>query len=177
MRQVILSMLISVDGYIEGMDNDIEWHVWNDEMQTYMMDFMETVDTFIYGRKSYELMLDYWPQKQGEFADIMNKTPKIVCSTTLREAKMNARVVNKNLVEAIENEKAKQGKDMVLFAGADLASSFMEHNLIDEYRLIVNPVVLGKGTPLFQNQKQQQLKLVGAKAFACGNVLLTYKPK
>lgn len=66
---------------------------------------------------------------------------------------------------------------MVLFAGANMASSFIEHNLIDEYRIIVNPVVLGKGTPLFQTGKQQQLKLVSAKPFKCGNVLLTYKAK
>ncbi|WP_108244504.1 dihydrofolate reductase family protein [Muricauda brasiliensis] len=176
MRQVVLSMLMSLDGYIEGVNNNIDWHVWNDEMQAYMMEFLKTVDTFIYGRKSYELMLDYWPGQEGEFADIMNQTPKIVCSTTLQEAKMNARILKNDLVEEITKEKNKQGKNMVLFAGADLASSFMEHNLIDEYRLIVNPVALGEGTPLFQTKKGYTLTLVETKPFACGNILLTYKP-
>lgn len=177
MRQVILSMLVSIDGYIEGVDNDINWHVWDDEMQAYMMDFLQTIDTFIYGRKSYELMLDYWPDQKGEFADIMNQTPKIVFSTTLQKAKMNARIARGNVTEEIQKEKEKPGKDMVLFAGANIASSFIKHNLIDEYRIIVNPVVLGKGTPLFKTGKQQQLNLVSAKSFKCGNVLLTYKAK
>lgn len=105
MRQVILSMLVSIDGYIEGIDNDINWHVWDDEMQTYMMDFLQTIDTFIYGRKSYELMLDYWPDQKGEFADIMNQTPKIVFSTTLQKAKMNARIAHGNVAEEIQKEK------------------------------------------------------------------------
>lgn len=177
MRQIVLSMMVSIDGYIEGMDSDISWHVWDDEMQAYMMDFLETVDTFIYGRKSYELMLDYWPNQKGAFADIMNQTPKIVFSKTLKKAQMNARIVHKNLVGEVQKEKARPGKDMALFAGANLASSFMEHNLIDEYRIIVNPVTLGKGIPLFQTEKRHQYNLFHTKTFACGNVLLIYKPK
>ena len=177
MRKVILSMLISLDGYIEGEEKNIDWHVWNDEMQNYMMDFLKTVDTFIYGRKSYELMLDYWPSQKGDFATIMNETPKLVFSNTLEDAKMNARIMKGNLTECIKSEKSKSGKDLVLFAGASIASAFIKYNLIDEYRMIVNPVILGKGTPLFQIEKQHNLTLVATETFKCGNVLLIYRPK
>ncbi|UZR97095.1 dihydrofolate reductase family protein [Chondrinema litorale] len=81
MRIVILSMMMSADGFMEGNDHDINWHVWDEEMDTYMMDFFKTVDTFLYGRKSYELMISYWPQQQGEFAKVMNEMSKIVSPT------------------------------------------------------------------------------------------------
>lgn len=71
MRKVILSMMASLDGYIEGPQNDINWHVWDQEMDEYMMGFFSTVDTFIYGRKSYELMIDCWPKQTGSFARII----------------------------------------------------------------------------------------------------------
>lgn len=177
MRKVILSMMVSLDGYIEGINNDINWHVWDAEMADYMMDFFQTVDTFIYGRKSYELMLSYWPNQTGAFAEIMNRTPKIVFSKTLDKAEWNSSLVKQHVIENIQIEKKKKGKDLVLFAGADIASTFIEHDLIDEYRLIVNPVVLGKGTPLFQVKNPIELILQDAKTFACGNVLHRYIPK
>jgi len=177
MRKIILSMMVSLDGYIEGINNDINWHVWDDKMEDYMMDFFQTVDTFIYGRKSYELMLGYWPSQTGAFADVMNSTSKIVFSKTLETVAWNSKLVSKNVVEKISLEKNKKGKDLVLFAGAGIASTFIMHDLIDEYRLIINPVVLGKGTSLFPDKKRLQLKLLEVKAFDCGNTLLIYKPE
>lgn len=178
MRKVVLSMMVSLDGYIEGQNDDIYWHVWDDEMSEYMLTFFDSVDTFIYGRKSYELMLSYWPAQSGKFADIMNSTNKIVFSRTLKEVSWNARLVNGNLVEEVSKLKRQQGKDLVLFAGADIASGFIENNLIDEYRLIVNPVVLGSGTPLFKNIDEKiGLKLISSRKFDCGNILLKYEPE
>ncbi|TVZ26926.1 dihydrofolate reductase [Gillisia sp. Hel_I_86] len=177
MRKIILSMMVSLDGYIEGTNNDIHWHVWDDKMEDYMMDFFQTVDTFIYGRKSYELMLGYWSGQTGAFADMMNKTPKIVFTKTLEKVEWNSKIVSKNVVEEINMEKNKKGRDLVLFAGAGIASTFIMHDLIDEYRLIINPVVLGKGTSLFPDKKRLKLKLLEAKAFDCGNTLLIYKPE
>ncbi|MDR8393911.1 dihydrofolate reductase family protein [Aliifodinibius sp. S!AR15-10] len=85
MRKVILSMMTSVDGFIEGPGCDISWHVWDEEMSEYMMDFFQRVDTFLYGRKSYELMIDYWPSETGPFTDVMNITSKVVFSRTLEK--------------------------------------------------------------------------------------------
>ena len=169
--------MMSLDGYIEGPNGDINWHVWNEEMSDYMMAFFKTVDTFIYGRKSYDLMLTYWPFETGKFADIMNRTPKIIFSKTLDKVEWNSRLIKQNVVEEIQLEKGKAGKDLVLFAGADIASTFMENGLIDEFRLIINPVVLGEGTPLFQVRNQKELELLDSRSFACGNTLLRYRQK
>lgn len=170
-------MMVSLDGYVEGPNRDITWHVWDNEMAEYMMGFFQTVDTFLYGRVSYELMLEYWPSQTGEFADVMNQTPKIVFSRTLDDVEWNSRLVRENVPEEIQRLKQKPGKDLVLFAGADLASTFIQHDLIDEYRLIVNPVVLGEGTPLFQDvQSRLGLRLTQSRSFRCGNVLLCYEP-
>ena len=169
--------MMSLDGYIEGPNGDINWHVWNEEMSDYMMAFFKTVDTFIYGRKSYDLMLTYWPFETGKFADIMNRTPKIIFSKTLDKVEWNSRLIKQNVVEEIQLEKGKAGKDLVLFAGADIASTFMENGLIDEFRLIINPVVLGEGTPLFQVRNQKELELLDSRSFACGNTLLRYLQK
>lgn len=177
MGKVVLSMMLSLDGYIEGLEGDINWHVWNEEMSDYMMDFFKTVDTFIYGRKSYELMLTYWPYQTGAFAEVMNKTPKIVFSKTLDKVKWNSKLIKQNITEEVRIEKRKTGKDLVLFAGADIASTFIENDLIDEYRLIINPVVLGDGTPLFQVKHQLELKLLDSTTFDCGNILFRYIPK
>lgn len=176
-RNVVLSMMVSLDGYTEGPNRDITWHVWDDEMADYMMGLFQTVDTFLYGRVSYELMLQYWPSQTGEFADVMNKTPKIVFSRTLDDVKWNSRLVKENVPEEIRKLKQQPGKDLVLFAGADLASTFIRNGLIDKYRLIVNPVVLGEGTPLFKDvQDQLNLRLTRSQSFRCGNVLLCYEP-
>jgi dihydrofolate reductase len=177
MRKVVLSMMVSADGYIEAPNDNITWHVWDDEMSEYMMGFFDTVDTFIYGRKSFELMIEYWPSQTGEFADIMNETPKLVFSRNLENVEWNSKLIKENVADEIRQQKNQPGKNMVLFAGANIASTFIEHDFIDEYRLIVNPVVLGAGTPLFKEIKNQlKLKLLQAKPFQCGNTLLCYEP-
>ncbi|AGA77688.1 dihydrofolate reductase family protein [Echinicola vietnamensis] len=174
-RKIILSMMVSLDGYSEGEEGDISWHRWNEEMDAYMMDFFPAVDTFIYGRKSYELMLEYWPDQKGEFAQVMNDTPKLVFSKTLEEARWNGSIIEDVNPQFIHQLKAQQGKDLVLFAGANLAGSFIRHHLIDEYRFIINPVVLGKGNDLFQKIKGPlALELKASRQFSCGNTLLHY---
>lgn len=167
--------MVSLDGFIEAPDPSYYWHNWNDEMAAYMMDFFGKVDTFIYGRKSYEDMIAYWPPLKDEFANIMNQTPKLVYSRTLEKAKWNSTLVREVSKSHILKLKQTPGKDIVLFAGADLAASFSAHGLIDEYRLIFNPIVLGGGKPLFQDvSKPFSLKLQETLEFECGNVLLIY---
>ncbi len=178
MRKVILSMMMSADGFMEANNRDINWHVWDEEMDNYMMDFFKKVDTFLYGRVSYELMISYWPEQKGEFAKVMNDTPKIVFSNTLEKAVWNSTIFNGDIVNEINTLKKQEGKDLVLFAGADLATTFINNNLIDEYRIIVNPVSLGKGKPLFKDLKSPlKLQLINTIAFNCGNVILIYKPE
>lgn len=170
-------MMTSLDGFIEGPNHNINWHVFDEKMSEYMMGFFDTVDTFLYGRKSYELMLTYWPEQSGPFADIMNETRKIVFSKKLDKVEWNSELVKENIPEKMREEKKKPGKDMVLFAGADIAATFIKHNLIDEYRLIINPVALGSGTPLFKDLKSSlRLECMNTMTFDCGNVILIYNP-
>jgi dihydrofolate reductase len=175
MRKVILSMMVSVDGYIEGQDPEYNWHNWDSEMAAYMMEFFKTVDTFIYGRKSYEAMIAYWPERNDEFANVMNQTKKLVFSRTLKKVIWNSTLINS--AEEIRFLKREEGEDMVLFAGADLAETFIKMNLIDEFRLIVNPILLGSGKSLFQNiDGIYNLKLKETISFNCGNIILIYEP-
>jgi dihydrofolate reductase len=177
MRKVVLSMMVSLDGYIESSNPEEYWHNWNEEMSAYMMDFFKTVDTFIYGRKSYEDMIAYWPPLTDEFATVMNQTQKLVFSRTLDKVNWNSTLITKDPVDEIQRMKQQDGKNLVLFAGADLAETFIKNNLIDEYRLIVNPIVLGGGKPLFKNINQPfSLKLNDTIIFNCGNVILIYEP-
>ena len=169
--------MVSVDGFMEGKDPDYNWHNWDNEMASYMMGFFKTVDTFIYGRKSYESMIAYWPSQKGEFADVMNQTKKLIFSRTLENISWNSSLIKTNVREQINVLKKQDGKNMVLFGGADLAETFIANNLVDEFRLIVNPVLLGIGKPLFKNVHEiYQLKLKDTIRFACGNIILIYEP-
>ena len=172
--------MVSLDGFIEDPEKNIEWHHWNAEMDQYMGDFFETVDTIIMGRKTYELMVSYWPGNTTEnpvITDNMNNLPKLIFSKTLATTHWNnCRLINEIDKDKFNDLKNQTGKDMVIFGGAALASAFTKMGLIDEFRLIVNPVILGGGTPLFNINKQKlELFLMQSKAFNCGNVLLHYQ--
>lgn len=169
--------MVSVDGFIEAKDPNYNWHNWNEEMSAYMMNFFKRVDTFIYGRKSYEDMITYWPTLQDEFAQIMNNTPKLVLSNTLTTTTWNAKLLTDPATE-IKNAKSQPGKDMVLFAGAEAANFLINNNLIDEYRLIINPILLGGGKQLFKEREAlKALQLKETVSFHCGNILVVYEPK
>ncbi|WP_153800251.1 dihydrofolate reductase family protein [Foetidibacter luteolus] len=178
MRKLIVSMMVSADGYAEGPGNNLDWHVWDDEMETYMTAFLEGIDLLIYGRVSYELMIQYWPNAEGHFAGMMNNKEKLVFSSTLSKVEWNSRLVKTGIPEEINRLKAQPGKDMVLFAGPTLLAEMIKHQLVDEYRLIIVPVVLGAGTPVFKNVTHLlNLTHAATRSFKCGNVLLTYQPR
>lgn len=172
--------MVSLDGFIEGPENDINWHVWNDDMNHFMVEFFKRVDTILFGRRTYELMLTYWPNATSEdpvITENMNNLAKIVFSRTLDKVEWNSSLIHDNISEEIIRLKQQDGKDMVIFGGANLASVFINMDLIDEYQLIINPVVLGKGTSLFQNTNDLlNMKLLETRSFSCGNVLLRYAP-
>lgn len=123
-------------------------------------------------------MLDYWPKETGTFANIMNTTSKLVFSRTLDQVQWNSTLMKEINPQEIAALKRQPGKDLVLCAGADITRSFIAHKLIDEFRIIVNPVVLGKGNPLFKQLiAPLKLELSATRSFKCGNALLVYKPK
>jgi len=177
MRKVILSMMVSTDNFIEGTNKELDSFQDDDEVLKYFEDLLDSVDAIMYGRRSYELMLDYWPKATGTIADKMNKKSKIVFSKTLASVSWNTRVIKDNIAEEITAMKQELGKDLVLYAGAEILSTFRKLNLVDEYRLVVYHVVLGNGTPLFKDVTNTiRLKLLNTRKFNSGVVLLTYQP-
>ncbi|MFZ0439075.1 MAG: dihydrofolate reductase family protein, partial [Candidatus Sulfotelmatobacter sp.] len=149
MRKVIVSNLVSLDGFFEGPNNELDWHVVGEEFHEYAKDMLRNADTLVFGRATYELMAAYWPAApHDEIADKMNGLPKIVFSKTLQRVDWNnSRLIRNNIEEEILKFKQQSGKDVVILGSAKLASSFLRCGLIDEYRVILNPVLLGGGKP------------------------------
>lgn len=180
MRKVILSIMVSVDGFIEGPNKELDWHIFDEEMEKYMStEILDKVDTILLGRVAYQLLADYWPSATDSIAPQLNNLSKIVFSGTLEKAEWkNSRIVKGNIAEEISRMKQQPGKDLVLFGGAEIAQAFMQLGLIDKYQLILNPIVLGAGKPLFKELNDRtKLKLLNTKSFTCGNVMLFYRPE
>jgi dihydrofolate reductase len=187
MRKVILSNEVTLDGFFAGPKGELDWHIVDEEFNQYAIDLLSKVDALLFGRVTYQLMADYWPaaatnpatpKSDLEIADKMNNLPKIVFSKTLQKVEWkNTRLVKENIAEEISKMKEQPGKDMVIFGSGSIVSTFMQHGLIDEYRIIVNPIILGNGNPLFKGIKDKHnLKLLKTKVLGSGVVILYYEP-
>jgi dihydrofolate reductase len=184
MRKIILMMSVSLDGFFEGPDRQIDWHLVDDELHGHFNEQLSGMGAFLDGRVTYELMAGFWPTADtdpsstvlmAEFARIWRDMPKIVYSRTLERADWNAIVVRDVVVEEVMELKAQPGGDLVL-GGANLAAAFIRHDLIDEYRLYVHPVVIGQGKSLFQpSDTKVNLQLAETRTFGNGVVLLRYQ--
>jgi dihydrofolate reductase len=184
MRKVIFQMMVSVDGFFEGPKKEIDWHVVDKEYNDYAAGFLNNVDLLLFGRVTYELMAGYWPSKDAVsndpvIAERMNNLPKVVFSRTLKEAGWNnTRLVRDNPEEEVQKLKRERGMDIAVLGSSNLALSLVSHGLIDEYRIIINPVALGSGNSLFKGLGQRLgLRLKKIKEFKSGDVLLTYVPQ
>lgn len=167
MRKVIVSMMVTLDGFFEGPNGEINWHNVDEEFNEFAVEQLNSVDVLLFGRKTYELMASYWPTPAAAtddpiVADMMNRSPKIVFSRTLSSADwQNTRLVKENIAEEISRLKQLPGKDMVIFGSGSIVSAFTQLGLIDGSRIIVNPVVLGNGKPLFKGiHSKLDLKLL-----------------
>jgi dihydrofolate reductase len=177
-------MLTSLDGFFEGPNGELDWHVVDREFNDFAIEQLNSVDSILFGRVTYELMASYWPTPSAVEGDPlvagkMNGLPKIVFSKTLSTAGWNnTRLVRENFSQEISRLKQQPGKDMIIFGSSDLAVTFIQHGLIDEYRIMVNPVALGNGKPLFKGiDDRLHLQLIKTKTFSSGNVLLYYHPE
>ncbi|HEY3607860.1 MAG TPA: dihydrofolate reductase family protein [Pseudonocardiaceae bacterium] len=182
MRKIVLGMSVSLDGFVEGPNREIDWHLVDAELHQHFNDELRVKGAFLSGRVTHELMASFWPTADqdpasppqiAEFAGIWRDTPKIVYSRTLAHADWNTTIVRDVVVDDVLALKAQPGGDLSL-GGADLAATFMRHDLIDEYRVYVHPVVIGSGKPLFQGVPMD-LRLVEDRAFGNGVVLLRYQ--
>jgi dihydrofolate reductase len=187
MRKIILSMMLSLDSFIEGPDKELDWHVVDEEFNEYAIDLLNRVDTILFGRVNYQLFESYWPKaiddpliskSDLEIAHRIDDINKIVYSRTLQKVEWkNTKLVRDVVLEEVLKMKEESGKDMVMYGGAGIAQSFMKLGLIDEYRLFYNPVVLGNGKPLFKNLNGRiGMNLVDVKRFDSGLVLIVYTP-
>jgi dihydrofolate reductase len=188
MRKLVLTEWVSLDGYTAGPDNDMSFvgESFNDEMGKYEDDIVRTGDTLVLGRVTYESFAGSWPNvpdkpdvSEGEkaYARKLNSMRKVVFSRTLGSAEWNNSVLLREIdPEAIKQWKQEDGKDMLIYGSASIVQQLTNLGLIDEYQLLVHPVVLGGGKPLLKNiTDKQRLKLVSAKPFRSGVVLLTYQ--
>jgi len=184
MRKVILFNLTSLDGYFEGPDRDINWHNVDDEFNEFAIQQTGEFGALLFGRVTYELMAGYWPTEDAKrndpmIAGLMNSLPKIVFSKTLQKVEWeNTRLVKDSFAETVSKLKQEAGKDIAIFGSSDLAVTLVQYNLIDEFRVMINPIVLGAGKPLFQGIRSKfDLRLIKTRTFKSGNILLYYEPK
>ncbi|MET8836553.1 dihydrofolate reductase family protein [Micromonospora sp. NPDC004540] len=183
MRRIIVALSVSLDGYFEGPGGDLSWHRVDDELHRHFNDDLRGMSAFLDGRRNYELMAGFWPTADQdpaapapvrEFAGIWRDMPKLVYSRTLERADWNSTVVREVVPEEVRALKEQPGGDMAL-GGAELAAAFARHGLVDEWRLYVNPVVLGAGRPLFPAGARLDLDLVTERRFGNGVVQLSYR--
>lgn len=184
MRKIIWLMSASVDGYMEGPNREIDWHMVDDEVFAHLVDWLVDTGCFLDGRVTYELMAEYWPTadqdpaatpKVVEFARLWREIPKVVYSRTLERADWNSTVVREVVPAEVQALKAQPGGDLVI-GGSNLASEFARLDLIDEYRLYIHPIVIGRGTPMLQpSDAQVLLRLVETRTFGNGVVMLRYE--
>ncbi|WP_259067571.1 dihydrofolate reductase family protein [Mucilaginibacter sp. X4EP1] len=183
MAKVLVSNLISLDGYIEGPNGEFDWPVVEEEFFRYAESMLQSADVLLFGRKTYEMMAAHWPTERAiaddpVIAGKMNGLPKIVFSTTLKKADwQNTILMGENIEGEIFKLKEKPGKDIVILGSGSIVSQLTQANLIDEYRIIVNPVILGGGKPEFTGHiDRKHLKLTNVKQFKSGVVILYYQP-
>ncbi|TDC89286.1 dihydrofolate reductase [Nonomuraea deserti] len=186
MRKIIHFVHTSLDGFVEGPNGEFDWPVMGPELSAYSLSQVERADTFLYGRPVWEMMVGYWPNVESvsddphdlKFAPVWRRTAKVVFSRTLRDPGHGARVIDgTNLVEQVTTLKTEPGKDLLLMGGASLAAELTARGLIDEYQVIVHPVVLGGGKALFTGfEHRLDLQLVDSRTLDARTVLLRHRP-
>ncbi len=169
-------MLMTMDGVVE---NDHLWTVQfrSEESRKYKFDELFASDTLLLGRKTYQNIAAGWPGATDAYGERINSMPKYVPTTTLQEAEWNATLIKDNVAEEVTRLKQEPGQDILIFGSVELIHSLMQEDLIDEYHLMVFPIVVGNGRRLFQDVSQQkEFKLGQSQTFGSGVVVLTYEP-
>jgi len=185
MKKMFLFMMVSLDGFMEGNNHDLSWHNADAEFIDFAMEQASDIGTIFFGKNTYQLMEGFWPSDQAaeeKETNFMINTPKVVFSTTLSEVHETEKWKNitlKHDVNPDEIKKLKKGskKDIAVFGSNNLCITLLKLGLMDEIRIMVNPIVLGSGTRLFQGiSRKLNLLLTDTRKFKNGNILLTYVP-
>lgn len=193
MRKIFAFLAVTVDGYHEGPECEIDWHNAPDTADSgfpvasgfprHDDDRYDEVDTLLFGRVTYELMASFWPTPAGietdpHIAARMNRLPKIVVSRSLDRADWsNTRLLQKDVTGELRSLKQQDGKSIAILGSSTLTASLLQEGLVDEVRILVNPVILGAGRSLFAGAGARiPLSLTSSRTFPSGNVLLYYAP-
>lgn len=183
MRPVIFQIMTSLDGYFEGPKQELDWHIVDEEFIHCTGELLMSADALLFGRVTYQIMADYWPTEEARshyplIADRMNNLEKYVFSPTLEKADWNNTIIiGENIGEAVTKLKRLPGKNMIIFGSSELVTALTKLGMIDEYRIIITPVVLGGGKSLLQGLNERlKLILVETRMFSSGIVLLRYHP-
>lgn len=184
MRKIILNVAVTLDGFIEGKNGEIDWLSTGSSSsgsEDHFDRFLAEIDTIFYGRVSYEKWGEYQPSIEAlpperKLWEGVHSKKKVVFSTSLNSVKGNAKIISKDIMQYVHDIKNQPGKDIWLYGGSVLVSAFMELGLVDRFLLAVFPVVLGSGKPLFNDlNKRTNLRLNEIKTSASGVILLDYK--
>ncbi|MFC0514893.1 dihydrofolate reductase family protein [Mucilaginibacter angelicae] len=188
MRKLIVSLNITLDGFVAAEDEGLDWHYqyWTDEIAETATELLSYADTILLGKNTYQAMAAYWPfqarcmnfpRTDIAYADMMNNHQKAVLSSTMTTVWWNNSLLLKgNLKQAIENLKRQHGRDILTYGSISVVKRLAAVNLIDEYQFWVHPVILGNGRPLFNGLKNNvPLKLVSQKVFSSGVILMVYQ--
>lgn len=182
MRKIIYAQLVSLDGYIEDSDGNIDWTKPGEELHRHFNELEKSLETNFYGRRMSEAM-DFWLTAEQnpnlndyeyEYAHLWKDTQRIVFSKTLDKVEGNARIEREVNPQKIRELKSQTGGNMAV-GGANIASTFIKHGLVDEFRLYIHPVALGGGKPMFPIQEKLELELVGSQTFPGDVVMLKYR--
>ena len=186
MRHLIFFMHTSLDGFVAGLNGEMNWIKLDEAMFDFVATMTAQADTALYGRVTYEMMQSYWPKAgeqpnaskhDKEHSKWYNSVSKVVLSKTLQEAGLhNTKVIGDQLSENINKIKQQNGKNILIFGSPGASQSLLNQGLIDEFWLFVNPIILGQGMPLFKDiTGTTKLKLAESKTFPCGVIALHYE--
>jgi dihydrofolate reductase len=183
MRRLTVFNLVTLDGYFAGKGGDISWHNVDKEFQELANAASNSGNTLLFGRVTYELMAGFWPTPEAIRTDPivaagMNKAEKIVFSRTLDKVEWNnTRLVKSDMIAEVRNLKQGSGKDLTVLGSGSIVSQLAQEGLIDEYQILLNPVVIGKGKTMFEGVRDRfSLRLTKTRVFGNGNILLQYEP-
>jgi dihydrofolate reductase len=181
MRRISAFSFVTLNGYMNGPDGDISWHRHGNEENQYASESLRSGNVLLFGRKTYEMMAGYWPtqlaiQNDPEVARGMNSAEKIVFSKTMKKAEWQNSVICGNAVEEMNRLKNMPGNNMTLLGSGSILSLLAENRLIDDFQIMIDPVAIGSGIPIFKMiSRPLNLKLINSRTFKSGVVLLSYE--
>ncbi len=183
MRKLSSFTFLSLDGYYKGENNDISWHKHGREESEFSAESLKAENTLIFGRLTYQMMASFWPTPTASesFPEVgkgMNKAEKLVFSRTFDSVEWNnTRIIKGDLIEEIKSLKNQSGNGLTILGSGSIVTQLAEKGLVDEFQIMIDPVAIGAGTPLFKGLKHPlDLKLVSSRTFKSGIVLNTYEP-